>query len=116
MKQIEVNPSNEKYYSSEFIKGFNCGAQRQFEADMADCKTESQRAVGNKAELTIKEGVVKVTPMFEDEPQTCDTCKWGEWYRQGYDITMMSDECGGCCSWNNKWKPKTEPQTEGSSK
>lgn len=45
------------------------------------------------------------------EPQTCDTCKWGEWYRKGYDITMMSDECGGCCSWNNKWTPKTEPQT-----
>lgn len=40
MKQIKVNPNNEKYYSSEFIKGFNCGAQRQFEADMADRKTE----------------------------------------------------------------------------
>lgn len=46
------------------------------------------------------------------EQTDCDTCKWGEWYRKGYDITMMSDECGGCCSWNNKWKPKTEPQTE----
>ena len=42
----------------------------------------------------------------------CGTCKWGEWYRKGYDITMMSDECGGCCSWNNKWKPKDEPQTD----
>ena len=40
MKQIKINPNNEKYYSSEFIKGFNCGAQRQFEADMADRKTE----------------------------------------------------------------------------
>lgn len=48
----------------------------------------------------------------KDEPQTCDTCKWGEWYRKGYDITMMSDECGGCCSWNNKWTPKDEPQTD----
>ena len=47
----------------------------------------------------------------QTEPQTCDTCKWGEWYRKGYDITMMSDECGGCCSWNNKWTPKDEPQT-----
>jgi len=34
----------------------------------------------------------------------CETCKWGEWYRCGYDITMMDDECGGCCSWNDKWK------------
>ena len=47
------------------------------------------------------------------EPQICETCKWGEWYRKGYDITMMSDECGGCCSWNNKWKPKDEPQKKG---
>ena len=23
----------------------------------------------------------------------------------------LSIECGGCCSWNNKWKPKDEPQT-----
>lgn len=36
MKQIKVNPNNEKYYSSEFIKGFKCGAQRQLEADKAD--------------------------------------------------------------------------------
>ena len=43
------------------------------------------------------------------EQTDCQTCKWGEWYRQGYDITMMDDECGGCCSWNSKWTPKTEP-------
>lgn len=47
-----------------------------------------------------------------DTPQTdCETCKWGEWYRNGRDITTMDDECGGCCSWNNKWTPK-EPQTD----
>ena len=51
----------------------------------------------------------------KDEPQTCETCKWGEWYRKGYDITMMDDECGGCCSWRSKWTPKDEPQTERSS-
>lgn len=36
MKQITINPSNEKYYSEDFIKGFKCGTQRQFEADKAD--------------------------------------------------------------------------------
>ena len=47
-----------------------------------------------------------------DAPRTdCETCKWGEWYRNGRDITTMDDECGGCCSWNNKWTPK-EPQTD----
>jgi len=44
MKQITFNPNNESYYSEDFIKGFECGAQRQFEADKAnkpqtDCTT-----------------------------------------------------------------------------
>ena len=36
MKLITINPSNEPYYSEDFIRGFKCGAQRQFEADSAD--------------------------------------------------------------------------------
>ena len=36
MKQITINPNNESYYSEDFIKGFKCGAQRQFEADKSD--------------------------------------------------------------------------------
>ena len=36
MKQLKINPSNEPYYSEDFIKGFKCGAERQFEADKAD--------------------------------------------------------------------------------
>lgn len=39
MKQITFNPSNEPYYSDDFIKGFKCGAQRQLEADKADIPT-----------------------------------------------------------------------------
>lgn len=39
------------------------------------------------------------------DKHTCDTCEYGEWYRRGYDVTMMDDECGGCCSWNDKWQP-----------
>lgn len=36
MKLKTINPNNEPYYSEDFIKGFKCGAQRQFEADKAD--------------------------------------------------------------------------------
>ena len=36
MKLITINSYNEPYYSEDFIKGFKCGAQRQFEADKAD--------------------------------------------------------------------------------
>ena len=51
----------------------------------------------------------KTEPNSSEIPNNCETCKWGEWYRQGYDITMMDDECGGCCSWNSKWTPKDKP-------
>lgn len=61
-----------------------------------------------RADITIEQMAEDLSDR-KTEPQTCDTCKWGEWYRQGYDITMMDDECGGCCSWNSKWTPKTEP-------
>lgn len=36
MEQITFNPNNEPYYSEDFIKGFKCGAERQFEADKSD--------------------------------------------------------------------------------
>ena len=36
MEQTTFNPNNEPYYSEDFIKGFKCGAERQFEADKAD--------------------------------------------------------------------------------
>lgn len=36
MEQITFNPNNEPYYSEDFIKGFECGAKRQFEADKKD--------------------------------------------------------------------------------
>ena len=36
MEQITFNPNNEPYYSEDFIKGFKCGAERQFEADKKD--------------------------------------------------------------------------------
>ncbi len=39
---------------------------------------------------------------------TCETCRYGRLYEHGYDITMTDDECGGCCSWNDKWVPKDE--------
>ena len=36
MKLITINPNSKPYYSEDFIKGFKCGAERQFEADKAD--------------------------------------------------------------------------------
>lgn len=43
---------------------------------------------------------------------TCENCLYGQWKRNGWDITMADDECGGCCSWNDKWQPKTYCEKE----
>lgn len=38
MELLIFNPDNKQYYSEEFIKGFETGARRQFEADSAQRK------------------------------------------------------------------------------
>ena len=40
MEKLKFNPDNVKYYSEEFIKGFECGVERQFNADMAEKTAE----------------------------------------------------------------------------
>lgn len=40
MEKLKFNPSNKKYYSEEFIKGFECGAERQFKADSRENTAE----------------------------------------------------------------------------
>lgn len=39
MEKLIFNPDNKKYYSDEFIKGFECGVERQFNADMEEKTT-----------------------------------------------------------------------------
>lgn len=48
--------------------------------------------------------------------KSCKNCKYGKAYEHGADITTMDDECGGCCSWNDKWTPKQTPTEEKSCK
>ena len=40
MEKLKFNPDNKKYYSEEFIKGFECGVERQFNADMEEKTAE----------------------------------------------------------------------------
>ena len=65
MEQITFNPNNEPYYSDDFIKGFKCGAKRQFEADKADIPTWipcSERLPSENGDylVTLGNGVVKI--------------------------------------------------------
>ena len=36
MEKLKLNPNNAKYYSEDFIKGFECGVERQFEKDKVE--------------------------------------------------------------------------------
>lgn len=40
MNKLKFNPDNAKYYSEDFIKGFECGVERQFNADVAENTAE----------------------------------------------------------------------------
>lgn len=66
MEQITFNPNNEPYYSEDFIKGFKCGAERQFEAD----KSDADRPQGEwiDAEIPLESG--GAMPI-----QVCNLCK-----------------------------------------
>ena len=80
--------------------------------DFGYCNVKGERNTsesGVDADCPLIEVADRKTENSSEIPNNCEGCKWGAWYRQGYDITMMDDECGGCCSWNSKWKPKTEP-------
>lgn len=45
MNKLTINPNNRKYYSEDFINGFECGVERQFNADMED-KTAEWKDMG----------------------------------------------------------------------
>lgn len=40
MNKLKFNPDNKKYYSEEFVKGFECGVEIQFNADMKENTAE----------------------------------------------------------------------------
>ena len=94
MKQLTINPNNRQYYSEDFIKGFECGTQRQLEADKADIPTWipcSERLPKDWEHVLVCTTVTYTTPIFVD------------WY---------VDEVG---SWANEgdsviaWMPLPEP-------
>ena len=78
MKLITINPNNEPYYSEDYIKGFQCGAQRQFEADKAD------RPQG---EWINSQG--RPMRLYESYSANCSAC--GEWSEY---LTEYCPHCG----------------------
>ena len=74
----------------------------------ADRKTEPQKKCHRDEEyachLYPNESVCNNCKLwYEDEPQTCETCK--------FEI-YCPEMCEGCCEWDSHYEPKDEPQTE----
>ena len=81
MEQITFNPNNEPYYSEDFIKGFKCGAERQFEADKAD-RPQGEWIVSDKDSVCSVCG--------KDEAEFI--CGTEDWY--GYGLSNYCPNCG----------------------
>lgn len=54
MELIKINSNNRPYYSDDFIKGFECGAKRQFEADKKARPKGERIAIGTVCEVICK--------------------------------------------------------------
>ena len=84
MNKLTINPNNRKWYLEDFIKGFECGVERQFEKD----KAELTHIVHGKW-LKINE-ICEKTDTFE-----CSNC--GEQIRLSYYTRSCDYRCCPYC-------------------
>ena len=68
MKQIKVNPSNRRYYSIDFMTGFECGTKTQFEANkkVIDKIKKARNEVANYSDFH-REHLYKTNPNYDVE-------------------------------------------------
>ena len=96
MKLITINPNNEPYYSEDFIKGFKCGAERQFEADKVDIPIW----IPCSERMPKESGIYLVSGVWESGKVAVDTCEYivGD----GYFSAVWTFDV-------KAWKPLPEP-------
>lgn len=83
MKKLAINPSNKKYYSDDYIKGWEDGVKAQYEAtkdavEVVRCKDCVYCTVQNTKyiyAICLRHGI-EFKP-FEDDTRT-HFCSWGE--------------------------------------
>lgn len=76
MEKVKINPNNFKYYSDSFIMGFECGVNKQYEADM---KSLSEHGKGKWIE-----GV------------QCSECDWINEVESGFIARANFNFCPNC--------------------
>ena len=73
MRQLTINPNNRQYYSEDFIKGFNCGAHRQFEADKSDADRPQGEWIESFKRVETRRGAYLGTKFVHDG-WSCSEC------------------------------------------
>lgn len=101
MKQLEVNPSNEKYYTKEFISGYRCGTKRQFESDLAIINKIRAEIDGTMSDGMIhKYAVFGIIDKYKAEREGIKALeqepKTGHWieHQEGRWIYAKCSNCG----------------------
>lgn len=97
MEKLKFNPNNAKYYSEEFIKGFECGVERQFNADVAEKKAEW---ISVSERLPEKMGTYLVTLEYKEHGIGVTTL-WFHGAEIGWDLRVADIVIA--------WMPLPEP-------
>lgn len=101
MKQIKVNPNNEHFYSKEFIRGFNLGAERQYEADIADMPTWipcSERLPDEDGEYLVW-AKTSFVPDHVGDPSTCQSITIASYYGNAHPIAWFGRSIEKVIAW-----------------
>lgn len=96
MKQLTINPNNRQYYSEDFIKGFECGTQRQLEADKADIPTwipcsERLPKQERATYLICTDGGYVCSCRWTDDAYGLGATKWNKWGWSFADVPQHSN-------------------------
>lgn len=71
MKKLAINPSNKRYYSDEYIKGWEDGVKAQYEATIdavevvrcKDCKYGEERIEDYRCGMLDEDWDIRFSPM-----------------------------------------------------
>jgi len=77
IKKIQINEQNAHYYSDDFRKGFECGAERQYEADK---KALAKHKTGK---LIDADALIR---SLEVDPVECPGCPEPEYLKEFIEL------------------------------
>ena len=98
MNKLHFNEKNKPYYSEGFIKGFECGVERQFNADQQEFNDALEKA--KKEPHTVHGEWLYFDGAMENYEPTyfykCSVCRHrSDWYYK-FEKTSTPNYCPNC--------------------